>query len=58
MDVLTSLEKELEQIIDPYVPPLVEREPPLITPTTKNATPEETPGVQRSSQVRVQNKQY
>ena len=61
MDVLAkeyvTLEVE-EQIIYPSVPPLVEREQPVITSPTYNYTPEVTPGVCISSWVRVQTKQY
>ena len=63
MDVLPSLLKwdvtigASYQRIDPAVPPIVEREPPVITSSTKNDYPEAIPGVSRSSQVIVQTKQ-
>ena len=55
MDILPSLTKveSAEQIIYPAV----EIEPPQITSPTDNDTPEATPGVCRSSQVRVKTEQ-
>ena len=49
--------KASKQIIDLDVPPIVEREPPVITLPTKTAAPEATPVVRRSSIVIVQTKQ-
>ena len=59
MDVLPSFKKEEvtleteEQIIDP----VVEVEPPVIKSPVYNDTPETTPGMHRSSQVRVKTNQ-
>ena len=56
MDVSPPLTKGVEKIIDPDALPLVEIYSTVITSPIKNTTPEATPGVRRSSRVRVQTK--
>ena len=59
MDIFSSLAIEyvILEAVEQIIYPVVEREPPVITSPNDNATPEATPGVIRSSRVRVQTNQ-